>query len=47
MLTTLIAALAFAAGIALPHGHVAAPVLTVHGHVTAFDGNGGGPPTHP
>ena len=44
MLTTLIAALALAAGIALPHGHVAVPALTAHGHVTSFDGSGGGPP---
>ena len=44
MLTIFIAAIAFAAGIALPHGHTAAPALTAHGHVTSFDGNGGGPP---
>ncbi len=43
MLTTFIAAIAFAAGLALPHGH-AAPVLTSHGHVASFDGSGGGPP---
>jgi hypothetical protein len=48
MLTTFIAAIAFAAGLVLPHGHVATPVLTAHGHVTAFDGSGGGPPLpHP
>jgi hypothetical protein len=47
MLTTFIAAIAFAAGLALPHGHAVVPVLTAHVHVTAFDGSGGGPPTRP
>jgi hypothetical protein len=47
MLTSFIVALALAAGIALPHGHFAAPPLTGHAHVTAFDGNGGGPPIIP
>jgi hypothetical protein len=46
MLTTFIAAIALAAGIALPHAH-AVPALTAHVHVTAFDGSGGGPPIHP
>jgi len=44
MLMTFIAAIAIAAGIALPHGHVATPALTAHGHATSFDGSGGGPP---
>ena len=47
MLTTFIAAIAFAAGIALPHGHAVLPALGTHVHVTAFDGSGGGPPIHP
>jgi hypothetical protein len=47
MLTSFIAALALAAGIAMPHAHFAAPPLTAHVHVTAFDGSGGGPPIHP
>jgi|GEM_PF-4150481 hypothetical protein len=47
MLTTFIAAIVLAAGIALPHGHSAVPAQTAHAHVTAFDGSGGGPPTHP
>ena len=47
MLTTFIAALALAAGLALPHGHAATPALTGHVHVGNFDGSGGGPPTHP
>ncbi len=47
MLTTFIAAILLAAGIALPHGRVAAPTLTAHVHVTSADTNGGGPPTHP
>ena len=47
MLTTFIVAIALAAGIGLPHGHVAVPALTAHVHVTAFDGSGGGPPIHP
>jgi hypothetical protein len=47
MLTTFIAGLALAAGIAMPHVHFAAPALAAHVHVTAFDGNGGGPPIHP
>lgn len=44
MLTTFIAAIAFAVGIALPHGHVTVPAVTAHGHVASFDGSGGGPP---
>ncbi len=47
MLTTLIAAIAIVAGIALPHAHAAAPALTAHVHITAFDGSGGGPPIRP
>jgi hypothetical protein len=47
MLTTFIAAILLAAGIAVPRGHVAVPAVTAHVHVTAFDGNGGGPPIHP
>jgi hypothetical protein len=47
MLTTFIAAIAFAAGIALPHGHAVLPALGNHAHVTAFDGSGGGPPIKP
>ena len=47
MLRILIAAIAIAAGFSLPHAHGGAPALTAHGHVTAFDGSGGGPPIHP
>jgi hypothetical protein len=46
MFTSFIAAIAFAVGIALPHGHVAVPAVTAHAHVTSADTNGGGPPTH-
>jgi hypothetical protein len=46
MLTSFIVAIALAFGIALPHAHVA-PTLGAHVHVTAFDANGSGPPTHP
>ncbi|MDQ6942705.1 MAG: hypothetical protein M3169_09360 [Candidatus Eremiobacteraeota bacterium] len=47
MLTTFIAAIAVAAGIAFPHAHATSPALTAHVHVVAFDGSGGGPPIHP
>jgi hypothetical protein len=47
MLRILIAAIAIAAGFSLPHAPAGAPALTAHVHVTAFDTNGGGPPTHP
>jgi hypothetical protein len=47
MLTTFIAAIAIAAGIALPHGRFAVPAVTAHVHVAAYDGSGGGPPAHP
>ena len=47
MLTSFIVAIAIAAGLALPHGHVAVPAIAAHAHVTAFDTSGGGPPTHP
>ncbi len=47
MLTTLIASIAFAIGLAAPHAHSTATALFGHGHVTAFDGSGGGPPAHP
>jgi hypothetical protein len=47
MLASLIAAIALAAGLALPHAHVAAPAHAAGSHVSAFDGNGGGPPGHP
>jgi hypothetical protein len=44
MLSTFIVAIALA--FVLPHGHAAAPAVTAHAHVTAFDTSGGGPPTH-
>jgi hypothetical protein len=47
MLASLITAIALAIGIAAPHAHAAAPAVSGHVHVTAFDGNGSGPPTHP
>jgi hypothetical protein len=47
MLTSLITAIALAIGIAAPHAHAAVPTVSGHVHVTAFDGNGSGPPTHP
>jgi hypothetical protein len=47
MLTSLIVSIALAIGIAAPHAHAAAPVLSGHVHVGALDGSGGGPPAHP
>jgi hypothetical protein len=48
MLTSLLVSIALAIGLAVPHAHGAAAVLSVHGHVTAFDTSGGGPPAvHP
>ena len=47
MLASLITAIALAIGIAAPHAHAAVPAVAGHVHVTAFDGSGGGPPTHP
>jgi hypothetical protein len=47
MLTSLLVSIALAIGLAVPHAHGAA-VLSVNGHVTAFDTSGGGPPAvHP
>jgi hypothetical protein len=46
MLTTFIAAITLAAGVALPHAH-GVPAVAAHVHVTSADTNGGGPPTHP
>ncbi len=49
MLTSLIAAIAFAVGIAFPHSHAAGiPAHPGNGHVSAADTSGGGPPMqHP
>ncbi|MDP9106336.1 MAG: hypothetical protein M3N49_10450 [Candidatus Eremiobacteraeota bacterium] len=47
MLTSLIVAIAIAVGVAAPHAHAAVPAVSGHVHLTAFDGNGSGPPTHP
>ena len=47
MLASLIVSLAIAIGIVLPHTHAAATAHSAPVHVTAFDGSGGGPPTHP
>ncbi len=45
MLTSLIAAIALVVGIALPHSHTTGmPAHSGNGHVSAFDGSGGGPP---
>jgi hypothetical protein len=46
MLVSLIVSIALAVGIAAPRAHVVAPAQLGHGHVTAFDTSGGGPPTH-
>jgi hypothetical protein len=45
MLASFIAALALAIGIT--HAHVAPPAHAAGTHVSAFDGNGGGPPGRP
>jgi len=45
MLASLIAVLALALGSA--HAHGAAPAHAAGSHVSAFDGNGGGPPGRP
>jgi len=47
MLASLIAAVAIAIGIAASHAHTAVPAVSGHVHITAFDGNGSGPPTRP
>ena len=47
MLRVIMAAIGVAVALVLPHAHGTTPAHSANAHVSAFDGNGGGPPTHP
>jgi hypothetical protein len=47
MLASFMAAIGVAVALVLPHAHATKPAHAATAHVSAFDGNGGGPPTRP